>query len=64
MTNFTRTAYRTSDGWGRASRTQSLKQEQPLEEIYNQMKFLSEKSKEKYNHNVHLLKCRRNKDKL
>jgi hypothetical protein len=28
------------------------------------MRFLSERSKEKYNHNVHLLKIRRNKDKL
>ena len=65
MSNFTRTAYRTAEGWGRASsRASEGRQEQPLEAVYNQMKFLSDKSKERYNHNIHLLTCRRNKDKL
>ena len=60
---FARTAYKTGEGWGRASSRAST-DEQPLEAVYNQMRFLSERSKEKYNHNLHLLKVRRNKDKL
>ena len=59
-----RTAYRTADGWGRASCRTPQSEPQPLETVYNSMKFLSEKTKEKYNHNVHLLKKRRNRDRL
>jgi len=41
MSNFTRAAYCTADGWGRANRANSSKEEPPLEQVYSQMKFLS-----------------------
>ena len=40
-TSFARTAYKTSEGWGRASRAASTQDDKPLESVYNQMKFLS-----------------------
>lgn len=57
----TRTAYRTSEGWGRAT---VRAEDPPLEKVYNEMRFMSEKSKQKYKHSAHLLKVRSHRDKL
>lgn len=39
-------------------------EEESLETVYHRMTFLSEKAKEKYNHNIHLLQVRRNRTQL
>lgn len=57
-----RTGFKTAEGWGRTSRVQM--EEESLEKVYEKMAFLSERAKEKYNHNIHLLKVRRNRTQL
>ena len=62
LTCLGRTGTKTAEGWGKTSKVRM--EEESLETVYHRMTFLSEKSKEKYNHNIHLLQVRRVRTQL
>ena len=62
MSTFGRTGYKTAEGWGRTSRNSAP--DEPLEAVYNKNKFLPQRTKEPYNHNLHLMKVRKGRTQL